>query len=164
MSERLITASLAETLEQAYLKMKKYNIRHLPVVDSERNVVGIISDRDIHRGMESDVRDYSSFRLKDADFDPQAKVVDYMSSPVKTVRYESDLKAIAERMIDEKISSFLITKDDAVVGIVTHEDLLRVLVHLLGQPEKEGLFENLQKWLYKIPVGEIANSLAQAGI
>jgi len=37
------------------------------------------------------------------------------------------LKTISQRMIDEKISAFLVSRNDVVMGIVTHEDLLRVL-------------------------------------
>src|SRR5947207_1896929 len=99
----MITVGFMEGLEDAYIKMRDHKIRHLPVVDSKKKIIGIISDRDIQRGMNTDVRDYESFRITSADFDPSARVWDYMSAPVKCVPFETDLKTISQRMIDEKI-------------------------------------------------------------
>lgn len=130
----LVKATLDESLESAYLKMKNNRIRHLPVVDGTNLIVGIISDRDLYRGMKPELREWQTVQIENeftGDFDPQDKVRDYMSWPVKTVSFDSDLRLVIHRMIKEKVSCFLVTHEQRIVGIVTSEDLLRFLYELL---------------------------------
>jgi CBS-domain-containing membrane protein len=131
MTYDLVNASLEESLESAYLKMKNNKIRHLPVVDVTNKIVGIISDRDVYRGMQPDLRDWHSIQIEKGDFDPADKVKDFMSWPVKAVTYDTDLRVVIERMVKEKVSAFIVTYEDRVAGIVTSEDLLKLLYKLL---------------------------------
>jgi acetoin utilization protein AcuB len=117
----LVKATLNENLESAYLKMKNNKIRHLPVVDDTNKIVGIISDRDVYRGMQ----------IENGDFDPADKVKDFMSWPIKAVTHDTDLRVVIRRMVKEKISAFLVTYEGRVTGIVTSEDLLKLLFELL---------------------------------
>ena len=66
-----------------------------------------------------------------------------MSWPVETVEMNAPVRQLAEGMIDEKISAFLVTKsgsDAEVVGIVTSEDLLRLLAKILKDESKKSNF------------------------
>jgi CBS domain-containing membrane protein len=166
-STNLICIDSLSNLASAYQKMKTFNIRHLLVVDAQKKMIGIISDRDIQRGSVADASGFKSFRDTAESFDPKARVWDYMSSPVETIPYDLDLITISKRMLDEKISAFAISKDMVIIGIITSMDLLAVLNILLARQNlqnEESLLANLQKWFYKMPVGEIASSLAQCGI
>lgn len=160
MSKNLVTIKYYENLESAYKKLTMHQIRHLPVIDELGDVIGIISDRDVQRGMQPESRDYMSFESAHADFDPALKVADYMSIPIKTVGYNESLQVVAQRMVDEKVSSFLVSKDDMIIGIITHEDLLEVLVKLLAPKEESSLFKGAREWFYKTSVGEVASRLA----
>jgi predicted transcriptional regulator len=82
----------------------------------------------------------------------------------KSVTYDTDLKTIVQRMMDENVLSLDVTRDGAVIGKVTHYDLFRVLIELLDQPEKHGMFESAEEWLYEAPVAQLVNTLAQTGI
>ena len=85
-------------------------------------------------------------------------------SKLKTVPCDADLRTIAKKMLDEKVSSFQVIKEGSVVGTVSYEHLLRALIDLLDHPEKHGLTERIRELFYTTPVGEIINTLAQAGI
>lgn len=155
MSTRLITIQNTEGLEAAYVKMKLNGIRHLPVIDSKNHVVGIISDRDIQRAMMSlDAGDFA--------FNPDDTVEDYMNSQIKSVAQDFELLSVVQKMIDHQISAVLITQGANVVGIVTHEDLLLILADMLKP--KDNVVSQVQNWIYKTPVGEIAEKLASVGI
>ena len=54
-----------------------------------------------------------------------------MSWPVHTFDKNTDLRFVANQMIAEKISAFLITDDKKIVGIVTSDDMLKALIELL---------------------------------
>ncbi len=45
MKRDVITLTKTDTLETAICKLKEFHIRHLPVVDEERHVIGMITDR-----------------------------------------------------------------------------------------------------------------------
>ena len=163
MSTDLITARWDEGLSSAYRRMKNNRIRHLPVVDGDGEIVGIISDRDFQLAMHTDTQDYSQLRVIESEFDLSQQVKDYMSWPVLTVPFDMELRDVAEKMVEEKLSAFLVTRDSKVVGIITHEDLLRVLMNLLSGP-----FEDLQARVNEFAanptVGRIATALGNAGI
>lgn len=79
--------------------MERKNIRHLPVVDDEGFVTGILSDRDVARASSPDRPGFMGGRL----------VSDFMSWPAITVDQSLPLADVAEGMVDEKVSSFLVT-------------------------------------------------------
>jgi acetoin utilization protein AcuB len=134
MSQNLVTINWSERMEDAYRKMQVRKVRHLPVMDDQGGTVGMLSDRDVQRAMIStiDKKEGRLFSDENIEFDKDCLVRDYMSWPVKSVDQSADLRLVAEQMINDKVSSFLVTDSQKVVGIVTVEDLLKVLVELLG--------------------------------
>ncbi len=128
MTSQIETIQESEGLKSAYLKMKLHGIRHLPVINSQDQVVGIISDRDVQRSM-------MCFDSGQFDFSPDDEIRKYMSSDIKSVPHTSGLIDVVENMIAHQISAVLITESDCLIGIITHEDLLLVLADLL-QPSK----------------------------
>jgi predicted transcriptional regulator len=94
-----------------------------------------------------------------AGFFPDSSVDEYMNWPVITVDQNYSLKDAAQGMIDEKISAFLVTdKNKTAVGIITSEDLLRVLATLLANPSVLG------KLSYSPLVGEFLRETQTAGL
>ena len=51
MTVDVIHMNPADSLEDAYECMVEYNFRHIPIVEGDCKLVGIISDRDILRHM-----------------------------------------------------------------------------------------------------------------
>jgi acetoin utilization protein AcuB len=163
MCDDLVTAHWTEDLTSAYKKMCRLSIRHLPVLDDHGDLVGIISDRDFQRAMRTDVR-YDSNFVTQAEFESEALVRDYMSQPVKSVGPETDVKSAARLMIDNKISSILVVDDDfKMLGIVTPEDLMKLLIEVLGGGQ-ESFIESVESLAVNSPMGTVASALSQAGI
>lgn len=126
--------------------MKNNWIRHLPVTDSAGEyVLGMISDRDLLRAKNED------------------QVVDeLMSTPVRTFDIETPVKTIVHSMIDSKMSAFLITKKEDIIGIVTSEDMLLLLSQILTETNKTEMI--LSQYLANPVVQGSINLLNQAGI
>jgi len=162
MSKSLVTAHWTEELSSAFNRMRRLQVRHLPVVTDHGEIVGMISDRDFQRAMTFDENHDPSYYIK-AEFEPNALVRDYMSQPVIAVSGGADLKSVANLMINKKISAVLVVNSKSkAMGIVTHEDLLRALVELLGSEDISVLDElNL---IYSAPIKSVATTLGQAGI
>lgn len=97
------------------------------------------------------------------EFSEGSIVKDFMNWPAETISSKAKLKEVAQEMINKKISALVITEDDEeATGIITHEDLLKVLVQLLS--EKSTLKEKLVETLYNSPMGGVVNLLKEIGI
>ena len=143
----LITIRMGSTVSEAQALMKLHRIRHLPVVDEEKQIVGVLSNTDVQNGLL-----------------PSSINVEFlMNSPVDSMDQNTSLRAAILKMLEKKISSLLITdKSDEVVGIVTTDDLLWHLAQVLQSeaPEHKPLLSamNLQT------LGKVAHDLSNFGI
>ena len=112
--------------------MQWKRIRHIPVVDRESNVQGLITHRDILRASISTIAELSSGERRAA----QAGILlqDIMCTEVFTVGPEADIKEAARVMLDEKIGCLLVVEDRQLVGILTEADFLKYVLDETGQP------------------------------
>lgn len=129
MCEFLVTTDPNSTLLEAYRLMTTQQIRHLPVLDPEGKLVGILSERDLERAKKAEGhcpldRTYS--------FKTTEKVKDYMSWPVKTVSETASIRFVVNEILKNRISSFVV-KDSLgkIKGIVTTDDLLKYLLMII---------------------------------
>jgi acetoin utilization protein AcuB len=134
MTKKLITVSADTPMQKAYELVKKNNIRHLPVVDLNARLVGMISDRDLklatHLNKVGEIETELSFA-------PKEMVEDYMSWPVLTVDEKTPLDQVAQMMVDERVSALIVNAPNHYMkGIITTEDLLLYLVEIITNPEK----------------------------
>lgn len=155
MSKEIIAVRVDDRLQESYDLMRSFNIRHLPVVNKVGGVIGIISDRDFQRALVGD----SETEL----FPSQATVRDYMQSPVRQVESDTSVSEVIEIMTDEKISCVLVTEENRIAGIVSHEDLLRLLDQKMTSPA-DVLRGKINNWFSKTPIGDIAQGFASVGI
>lgn len=134
-SKNLITISEDNNVQEADHLMKNRQIRHLPVIDRDGFLVGILSKSDfmalIHVGI--DLR--------------TVKVSDLMSSPVKTFSLNAPVKSVAQLFVAQKINSGLVMDNNEIVGIVTSQDLLRLLAET----------NELEEEIDKMDIGALAS-------
>jgi CBS domain-containing protein len=128
MTTALITVTPDQNVGAADLEMKTARIRHLPVVDKWRHLVGILSDRDLLAALANRRRTTICVR-------------DVMTTAVRTIDADAPVKQAAEWMLAEKIGALPVEGEDGqLVGLITETDLLRLF---LSESEKSepGLFE-----------------------
>jgi acetoin utilization protein AcuB len=144
-SNHLVTTDLNADLSSAEEKMNNYNIRHLPVVDADNILVGLISKSD-----------FIALKLIDSRMKP-FKVKDVMSSPVKAVGKTASVQDVARLFVNKKISSLIVVDNQEAVGIVTAEDLIKLLAE---KPELVDESEQLDLAALA-EAGWISNTIAQ---
>jgi CBS domain-containing protein len=162
-SKNLIAVHWLDSLDRAYALMTTRGIRHLPVSDDDGNIVGLISDRDFQRAMQIDQPQFASGYVAQPTFDQNTAVRDFMSWPVEAISETASVGDAAKLMIDKKISALLVTRGQAVAGILTTEDLLRALLSST-EGKAQRAIESLESAFVRSPVGPIAASLGNAGI
>jgi len=161
MSLNPMTVRYKDDLTSAYIRMKRENYRHIPVINEADELVGIISDRDFQRAMRSVSTPDAHGLPGIPNFPTGAKICDYMSSPVISLSEETELLVAIKLMIREKISAIAAIKDGAISGIVTHEDLIRILANILEEPS---LRNKILAFAYNSPIGRISDMLAEIGL
>jgi CBS domain-containing protein len=122
-----LTAAGDDALVDAASRMATHGVRHLPVVDGDRRVVGMLSDRDV-RGAIGD----PTHALQTARGTPrlhEMRVARTMSRPAFTVPADTPVGQVANYFIDRRIGAIpVVDADDTLVGIVSYVDVLRALL------------------------------------
>ena len=131
MTEKVITISQDEGILKARDLMKEKKIRHLPVVEDNGTLIGIVTDRDIRSAMPSN--------LLDADIQQKIeqvaamKVADVMTKNPLTL---SPLYTIQDALLliqEKRVGAFPVVDDKGkLLGILSVRDLLRAFTNVLG--------------------------------
>ncbi|MFD1019063.1 acetoin utilization AcuB family protein [Thalassobacillus hwangdonensis] len=126
MKTEVITLSPTDTIERALTLLNENHIRHLPIVDKDHCVIGIVSDRD--------VRDASPSTFDDDPNPAELKneIRSIMTSPVITVHPLDFVEEVAGIFYEHEIACVPVTKEDRLVGIITEKDMLYTLIQLTG--------------------------------
>jgi CBS domain-containing protein len=112
MSRPVLTAEPGEDLREAARRLRESRVRHLPIVERGA-LVGMLSERDVRRGLARLVPD-----------SPGLRVADVMSTECMTIAPDRPLHAAAHTLIECRIGALPVVLDEALVGIVTQRDLL----------------------------------------
>ncbi|WP_227396601.1 acetoin utilization AcuB family protein [Jeotgalibacillus aurantiacus] len=136
------------TLEEAIELMAKEKIRHVPVIDVNRKVVGIVTDRDIKEFSPSPFQTENREKLF------QTKVLDMMTTPVITGHPLDFVEEVAVIFMEEQIGCLPIVSEDQLVGMITETDILHTLIQLTGATQPGSQIEvkvpNKQGMLYEV--------------
>ena len=115
-----------DSIETAIRLMREKKIKHIPIVDDEMKVLGIISDRDVKDAAPSILNEQS------ADFTLKNPVRQIMQQQVITGHPLDFVEEVAALFYEHRISCLPILKADKLVGIITETDLLYTLTQLTG--------------------------------
>ncbi len=134
MVKDVITIERTTLIRTALELLEKYRIRHIPVIDESRYVIGIVADRDIRDASPS------IFQSGDDKKELDQPVSTIMTTPVVTIM-SYDLMADAAVVLYENDISALpvVSSDDKLVGILTETNVLHTLVKMTGanQPSSQ---------------------------
>jgi acetoin utilization protein AcuB len=136
MSRKVITIGPSDDCFEAVGRMHRAHIRHLPVVDRDERLLGIVTDRDLRHHLFSPAV-FPVLSLTSLDtLLMAARVRDLMTTDVITVGPQDSLADAAGLMMEKKIGSLPVTENGRVVGILTETDMLRLIVQAkVGTPE-----------------------------
>jgi CBS domain-containing protein len=128
MSRNVVTIEGSDSCRDAVTRMHRARVRHLPVVDRDGHLVGIVTDRDLrHRlfnpGVFHEIGTVAVDSLLAA-----VRVREIMSAPVVSIESQADLEDAARLMLEDKVGSLPVVEEGRVVGILTETDLLRRIV------------------------------------
>lgn len=111
--------------------MKDHQIRRVPVVDEQGQVVGIISDRDVRDASPSKATTLDMYEMHYLLAELKAKNI--MTPRPTTVKPTDTVEQAALIMLDSKIGGLPVVDDSGkLVGIISDHDVFKALVDITG--------------------------------
>jgi len=136
MSKNVVTAGEDTSIMQASAMMKQKDIRFLPVVDSHKKLVGVVTDRDLKAAAPSKATSLDVFELNY--LLSNVKVTEIMTRDIVTVKEGETIELAAVLMLDNKISGLPVVDDPGhVIGVITQCDIFRAFIGVTGA-DKDG--------------------------
>ena len=124
MSPDVTTLEANDRLNIADDVMTLGRIRHLPVVDDDGSVVGILSQRDLFRGALARSLGYGEHAQRKLLGILAVKEV--MTNDPETIGPDAKASEAAQRLLDRKIGCLLVVEHGKLVGILTESDFVRL--------------------------------------
>ncbi len=132
MSTDLITITPGENLAAARALMHDNKIHHLPVVDDDQKLVGLVTLTNVLAATDSFLRDEDN-RIRANDI----IVHDIMVTDVATVDEHASLRQAALFLEKHRIGCLPVMGSGELKGIITDTDFVAVAINLLEQIEEE---------------------------
>jgi len=135
MTKNVITVSPQTAILDAKAMMAEHRIHHLPVVEADNTLVGIVTDRDIRSAWPSRVLTVEEKRSEEGRLG-QLKVGDIMTANPISISPTNTLEDALLMMQETPVGAFpVVGQDHKLQGIVSKSDLLRAFINVLGIKE-----------------------------
>ncbi|MBN1459689.1 MAG: CBS domain-containing protein [Armatimonadetes bacterium] len=122
MTTALVTATVDMLLTEVMNLLVSHGIGCLPVIDEDRNLLGVITAYDVMNAAASGQAD-------------QTTVGDAMSKEVLSFSPEDDLAGIVNACLAKRMHRVPIVKDGKAVGLISRRDIIREILALYRQQE-----------------------------
>jgi CBS domain-containing protein len=145
MTRNVVAVQPATTILQAAQLMLQHRISGLPVVDRDGHLIGIVTEGDFLRRVETGTQRqrprWLEFLIGPGRLAEEyvrsssRKVEDVMTRSVHTIKEDTSLSDAVELMERHRIKRLPVLRDDKLVGIVSRANLLHALASLAGEIE-----------------------------
>jgi len=140
MTTDLVTVKPADTLATAREMMADRKIHHLPVLDDNQQLVGLVTLTNVLAATDSFLRDDEN-RIHASEI----IVGDIMVRDVVTVSENASLRQAALFLEKHRIGCLPVVTDGELRGIVTDTDFVAVAINLLEQMESTEPYEEYEE-------------------
>ena len=123
MTTKVVTIRQTASVRDAIRTLDELDVRHLPVLDEHKELVGMISDRDL-------------LRLRRSAEGLQRPVSEVMSADVLAVTPTTEVSEIIDLMSENRIGAVpVVDNDSQLAGLVSYVDVLREAGKVLSDHE-----------------------------
>lgn len=119
----VLTLRRSDSLAAVLELMSEHDIRHVPIVDGERELVGLVTRRDVARGTVSS-KDDLPITVRE-DMLAHRSVDSVMVGDPITVEPTDGVDEAAGLMLEHKLGCLPVVEGSRLVGIVTESDFVR---------------------------------------
>lgn len=126
MTDTVFSLRPNDDLEALLDLMDTRHVRHVPIVDRDGNLVGLVTHRDLSRSALGPQDELPLSVQKE--ILRRRRIREIMATEVETVEPEEDLRNAAEMLIENKIGCLPVVEGEHLVGILTESDFVRHFV------------------------------------
>lgn len=135
MSQLVLSVKQSDNLADVYDIMSENHIRHLPVVDDDDQVIGLVSHRDL---LASALYTDQVLPVSEVqDFLRTMMVREIMVRGVETVTAEDSAAEAGRTMLENKFGCLPVVEGNTLVGILTESDFIRHVIDFENALAKE---------------------------
>lgn len=123
MTEKVFTLKPKDDLAALYDLMDSRHVRHVPIVDSDGELVGLVTDRDLSRSALGAVEELPL--SVERDILRRRRIRDIMATEPDTIEPDATLREAAEILLENKVGCLPVLEGLHLVGIITEADFVR---------------------------------------
>ena len=132
MTRKVITVDPEDGIFKAQELMAENKIRHLPVIESNNRLIGVVTDRDIRSALP-----YKFFKKSPGEEEKkkfaELKIKDIMTENPITISPTYTLQDALLMIQDARVGALPVVDDNGILnGIISVRDLLRAFINVLG--------------------------------
>jgi CBS domain-containing protein len=123
MTTKVVTIRQTASVRDAIRTLDELDVRHLPVLDEHKELVGMLSDRDL-------------LRLRRSAEGMQRPVSEVMSADVLAVTPTTEISEIIDIMSENRVGAVpVVDNESQLAGLVSYVDVLREAGKVLADHE-----------------------------
>ncbi|HKL57707.1 MAG TPA: CBS domain-containing protein [Sphaerochaeta sp.] len=130
MTRNPVTATPDMSISEASTLMKQEKVHRLPVLDKDKKLVGLLTEKDILYASPSPASSLSIHEM--AYLLSKLTVKKLMSKNVVTINKDTTVEEAARMMVDQDLSCLPVLEGDKLIGIVSKSDMFKILLELFG--------------------------------
>lgn len=134
MTENVKTLSENDTIEVAMTLMNAYNIRHVPIIDEERHVIGLVTDKDINLAL-------PSILSKETNVTMNHKLKEIMKKNIISTSPYDFVEELAVDFHQFDLGAVPVVKNSQLIGIVTQTDIMSAFIEITGMKYPGSIIE-----------------------
>ena len=127
MTSEPFTLSETDSIDSARKVMTEKHIRHIPIIDKDNHVLGLVTQRDVLAATEPGETSHQG--------DSDIRLSDIMIRNVSSIHQTGSLRQAAMYLQSHKYGCLPVVSDDCLVGIITDTDFIAIAINLLEQVE-----------------------------
>ncbi len=119
MTPNVVTISRGASIQEALAKMRQHSIRHLPVTDDRRHLLGWVSDSDLRGALVPSMLE-------------ELTVADIMIHQPITASPEMALEKLTKLLLEKRIRGLPVVDQGELIGVITVVDILSAFITMMG--------------------------------
>ncbi len=130
MTREVVTLGATDSVARASDLMDANHIRHLPVVNEENQLIGLVSQRDLVSRALAEIPELPQPLYREAI--EAVRLEEIMTIVPETVGPDRDIREAAELLLQYKFGCLPVCENDDLVGILTETDFVK---HVVAQAD-----------------------------
>lgn len=131
MSPKVVSVHAGDSLRSITVVVQIRKIRHLPVINDDGKLVGIVTDRDVKRALPSPLSPSAADEYDEIVDNTMVEKV--MTREPFTATSDTSLFDATVQMSEQKIGGLPVVDNGELVGIFTMSDAVRALLKIAGR-------------------------------